>query len=101
MGLRGDERIQDEMFSCVTIGAAGSGGSPFTGDSRLDGRGAGVVELGVRCAVRGFGAAVDCAGVCAAGTVVAGFLFAAFGAAIGQATGLQPAVPLVRGAEHG
>src|SRR5271156_7134084 len=76
------------------VGRACSSGSPFTSGAEADGPGAAVVERGVRPAVCCDRPSLDCAGVYSAGLVVAGVLLDPFGAAVGRADRLQPAVSL-------
>src|SRR5260370_4928017 len=83
------------------VGAACSSGTSFAGDPRPDGWRASVVGPGVGQAVRGHGPCVGRSRVWAAGAAVAGALFDPFGAPVGRADRLQPALPLVRRPGHG
>src|ERR1700685_4868636 len=95
------QRAAGSDVQLYRAGRAGAEGSSAAGDPGDDGRVVAAPGYGVRADVCAGRSAVDCAGEAAAGAVAAGALFGAFGAAADGAAELQPAVPLVRGAEHG
>jgi hypothetical protein len=68
--MRGDERIQDGMFSYVFVGAACASGSSIACSLQADGCGVADVEHGVRCAVCRLRARLGCTGVHSASPVL-------------------------------
>jgi hypothetical protein len=81
-------------------GEAGAEGSPAAADPGDGGSGSGRALAAVRDALRPDGPAVDRPREAAAGPAAAGALHGPQRAAADGAAGLQPAVPLVRGAER-
>ncbi len=101
VGMRGKDTQQSAMFSYVSpeerVPARPSiAADPADGRCRAE-----VTVTGVRsdlCHVR---ASVDCAGEAAAGVAAADVVHGSQRADADGAAGIQPAVPLVRGPEHG
>ena len=89
------------MFSYVSLEQRVPQDHPLRAVRKLTDQVLAVVERGVRQAVCGLGPSLDRAGVYSAGAVVAGVLLDPFGAAVGRADRLQPAVSLVRRPGHG
>ena len=105
--MRGDERIQDGMFSYVSLEQQVPQDHPLRAVRKL-------TDAVLRTLSPEFDAlyadsgrpsiapeSIDSAGVYSACAVVAGVLLCAFGAFAGRADRLQPIVPLVCGLGHG
>jgi hypothetical protein len=99
--MRGDERVQDGMFSYVSLEQRVPSDHPLREVRRVTDTVLRQAEPGVGRAVRGLWAAVDCAGVHSASAAVAGILFHPLRASAGRADRLQPAISLVCGPGHG
>ena len=99
--MRGADEQPGSMFSYVSLEERVPAGPSVARDSPDHRSGAGAAVAALRRAVREFRPAVDSAGEAAAGAAAAGAVHDSQRAAADGATGLQPAVSLVRGPRHG
>src|SRR2546426_11837329 len=99
--MRGDDQQQDGMFSYISPNKRVAAGASAAADSIHRGSGFRSTVTAIQQALRTRRSAVDRSREAAAGLVAAVAVLSAKRAAADGATGLQPAVPLVCGAEHG
>src|SRR5206468_2060611 len=97
--MRGDDQQQDGMFSYISPNKRVRASA--AADSIHRGSGFRSTVTAIQQALRTRRSAVDRSREAAAGLVAAVAVLSAKRAAADGATGLQPAVPLVCGAEHG
>src|SRR5260370_41538584 len=99
--MRGDERQQAAMWEPQRPGTARAPGPPPAADPGHGRRRTAGVVAAVRGAVRQTGPPLDRPGETAASPRAPAPVLGAERTAVDGATGLQPAVPLVRGVEYG
>src|ERR1039457_6815357 len=99
--MRGDERVQDSMFSYLTLEQRVPSDHPLREIRALTDGVLQSLDAEFAKLYAATGRASNRAGVYAAGASVAGVLLDPLGAPVGRAARLQPAVPLVRRPGHG
>jgi len=99
--MRGDDLEQMSVFSYVSAEQRIAADHPLRGIRRMVDEALRAMSLPLRCRVRAWRTAVDCAGEAGARAVVAGAVLGAERAAVDGADRLQPVVPLVRRLGYG